>query len=293
MSEVLCPKCGSDQITANKKGFSGKKAVAGAVLTGGVGILAGTLGSNKVKITCLSCGHEFKPGQGAKSQADFKKKSSNAGCMVIVVAILSIGLLAKCGGGEKTYTPEEQKELDRLTDSVMKSYDLGTDKTENINSIQADFLTKKTEEFRNQINSGASADEIKQKQKSLTKSFLKEQKNKLVDWTGVVISVDMFQDTELDIAITIQDRTIVGQKTISGTTMDCGITIEADQATSKKYGYKGVVRSGELYEKIKSLQEGDKVVFSADIVDASDNTEKTGLNLSTLFHIKITDIKKQ
>lgn len=74
MSEVLCPKCGSDQVTANKKGFSGKKAVVGAVLTGGVGLLAGTLGSNKVKITCLSCGHEFKPGQGAKSKEDFAKK---------------------------------------------------------------------------------------------------------------------------------------------------------------------------------------------------------------------------
>ncbi len=79
MSEVLCPKCGSDQITANKKGFSGKQAVAGAVLTGGVGLLAGTIGSNKVRITCLSCGHQFKPGQGAKSQDDFKKKNTNIG----------------------------------------------------------------------------------------------------------------------------------------------------------------------------------------------------------------------
>ena len=73
--------------------------------------------------------------------------------------------------------------------------------------------------------------------------------------------------------------------------MDCGITIEADQATSKKYGYKGVVRSGALYEKMKNLKEGDKVIFSADVIDATDNTEKTGLNLSTLIHLKITDIK--
>ena len=45
-NEIHCPKCGSTQITANKKGFSGKKAVVGALLTGGtLGLLAGTLGT--------------------------------------------------------------------------------------------------------------------------------------------------------------------------------------------------------------------------------------------------------
>ncbi len=63
-TEIRCPKCGSNQLTANKKGFSGAKAVGGAILTGGIGLLAGTLGSNKVKITCLACGKEFKPGEG-------------------------------------------------------------------------------------------------------------------------------------------------------------------------------------------------------------------------------------
>jgi len=292
MSEVLCPKCGSDQITANKKGFSGKKAIVGGLLTGGVGLLAGTIGSNKVKITCLGCGHEFKPGEGAKSQADFKKKASNSGCMVLVIAFVIIGAFVKCGGGTKTHTPEEEAEIERLTDSIMKTVE-NRGATQNTNVIQADFVNKKTEEFKAEINSGATADEIKQKQKSLTKTFLKEQKNKLVDWSGKIISVDMFQDTELDISITILDREIVGQKTISYKTMDCGITIEADQATSKKYGYKGVVRKGELYDKIKNLKEGDNVIFSAEVVDATDNTEKTGLNLSTLLHLKITDIKKQ
>lgn len=61
---IGCPKCGSTQLSANKKGFSGKNAVAGAVLTGGIGLLAGTIGSNKIKITCLSCGNQFRPGEG-------------------------------------------------------------------------------------------------------------------------------------------------------------------------------------------------------------------------------------
>ena len=63
-TELQCPKCNSNQLTANKKGFSGKQAVAGAILTGGIGLLAGTIGSKRVIITCLSCGKEFKPGEG-------------------------------------------------------------------------------------------------------------------------------------------------------------------------------------------------------------------------------------
>lgn len=62
-SNVTCPKCYSSSITANKKGFSLGKAAVGAALTGGIGLLGGLHGSNKVKITCLSCGHEWTPGK--------------------------------------------------------------------------------------------------------------------------------------------------------------------------------------------------------------------------------------
>jgi len=62
--KIVCPKCGSDQITANKHGFSAGKAVAGAVLTGGIGLLAGMHGSKKVDITCLACGKTFHAGEG-------------------------------------------------------------------------------------------------------------------------------------------------------------------------------------------------------------------------------------
>lgn len=63
-TEIRCPKCSSNQLTSNKKGFSGTKAVGGALLTGGIGLLAGTIGSNKIIITCLACGNKFKPGEG-------------------------------------------------------------------------------------------------------------------------------------------------------------------------------------------------------------------------------------
>jgi rubredoxin len=116
--ELYCPKCGSDKITAHKKGFSGVKAVGGAIVTGGIGILAGTLGSNKIKLTCLSCAFEFKPGQGIQDQSglnrdelrekysddvlklrekyemDYVPRTSKSNDWVIVVIVISIILFA-------------------------------------------------------------------------------------------------------------------------------------------------------------------------------------------------------
>ena len=62
--EIRCKKCGSNQLTANKKGFGAGKALTGALLTGGIGLLGGFIGSRKVKITCLACGHYWKAGKG-------------------------------------------------------------------------------------------------------------------------------------------------------------------------------------------------------------------------------------
>jgi len=72
---IRCPKCGSDQITANKTGFGVGKAIVGDVLLGPVGILAGGLGGYKILITCLSCGKQFKPGEDLKSELAQKEQS--------------------------------------------------------------------------------------------------------------------------------------------------------------------------------------------------------------------------
>ena len=97
-NQILCPKCGSNQLTAHKKGFSGKKAVAGAILTGGIGLLAGTIGSNKIIITCLNCGHQFKPGERPKAQSS-TEASPVAGLIVLIIIVGFIILIVKgCGG---------------------------------------------------------------------------------------------------------------------------------------------------------------------------------------------------
>jgi hypothetical protein len=61
--EIHCPGCGSTQLTANKKGFGLKKAVVGGLLTGGIGLLGGFIGSGKVTITCLKCGYSWEAGK--------------------------------------------------------------------------------------------------------------------------------------------------------------------------------------------------------------------------------------
>jgi tellurium resistance protein TerD len=61
VEQVRCPRCQSAQITANNKGFGVGKAAAGGLLLGPVGLLGGFIGSGKVKVTCLKCGHTWKP----------------------------------------------------------------------------------------------------------------------------------------------------------------------------------------------------------------------------------------
>lgn len=59
---IACPKCSSKDLHAERKGFSLGKAFAGVVLTGGIGLLAGTIGSKDTLLTCLKCGNKFKAG---------------------------------------------------------------------------------------------------------------------------------------------------------------------------------------------------------------------------------------
>jgi tellurium resistance protein TerD len=63
MDEVRCPVCSSAQIAAHKEGFGFKKAIAGGILVAPLGLLAGFIGSKKIKITCLNCGHKWEAGK--------------------------------------------------------------------------------------------------------------------------------------------------------------------------------------------------------------------------------------
>ena len=61
-----CPMCGEKKdwklIEKTKKGFSGGKAVTGAVLFGPVGLVGGAFGKKHKTYACAKCGfsHEYK-----------------------------------------------------------------------------------------------------------------------------------------------------------------------------------------------------------------------------------------
>lgn len=85
--QIRCPKCGSSQIHADKKGYSVGKAAAGVVLTGGIGLAAGVIGANKIKITCLKCGYKFNPGEGKYTKS---RKASNTGCAGVILLLIFV-----------------------------------------------------------------------------------------------------------------------------------------------------------------------------------------------------------
>lgn len=62
--QVKCPKCKSTNVVVmgnDRKGFSVGKAVGGAILTGGIGVLAGFAGAKgKYDMFCQDCATRFK-----------------------------------------------------------------------------------------------------------------------------------------------------------------------------------------------------------------------------------------
>lgn len=69
-----CPKCRSTSITSNKAGFGLGKAVVGGVALGPAGFLAGFFGSRKIYLSCMVCGHSWKPGTERKATVATKPK---------------------------------------------------------------------------------------------------------------------------------------------------------------------------------------------------------------------------
>ena len=55
---VQCAKV--HKLLQIKKGFGLGKAAAGGLLLGPIGLLGGVIGSGKIIVTCLKCGHKWK-----------------------------------------------------------------------------------------------------------------------------------------------------------------------------------------------------------------------------------------
>lgn len=56
-----CPKCRSTQLLQKPRGFSWGLAILGFFLIPGFGLLLGFCGRKKMRMSCLACGHKWKP----------------------------------------------------------------------------------------------------------------------------------------------------------------------------------------------------------------------------------------
>ncbi len=76
---VKCPECGSAQVHAEKRGWR---------------LTTGFLGSGKIVLTCLKCGHSFRPGDYATYSAA-EKHDTRVGCLVLAAIAIVCYLLSK------------------------------------------------------------------------------------------------------------------------------------------------------------------------------------------------------
>lgn len=68
--KTKCILCGSEQISANKRGWN---------------MLTGFIGSGNIVITCLNCGHRWKP-------QSYESQKTEADLMLITIPCLLIGI---------------------------------------------------------------------------------------------------------------------------------------------------------------------------------------------------------
>jgi hypothetical protein len=76
---VKCPNCGSIQVHAEKRGWR---------------LTTGFFGSGKIVLTCLKCGHSFRPGDYATYSTQ-EKSDTQVGCVVLAAIVVICVLLSK------------------------------------------------------------------------------------------------------------------------------------------------------------------------------------------------------
>jgi hypothetical protein len=87
MTRVCCPRCGSDQISAHKEGYSAGGGCAGFLLVGPLGLLLGA-GSKKVNVTCLKCGKQWPAGHPRQA------RETALGCLLLMGIAIAIVIYA-------------------------------------------------------------------------------------------------------------------------------------------------------------------------------------------------------
>jgi hypothetical protein len=80
---VKCPKCGSGQIHAEKRGWR---------------LTTGFIGSGKIRMTCLKCGNKFWPGGGMPHPRTQEEQHYDSIGFLVLIGLILIDymLLRSC-----------------------------------------------------------------------------------------------------------------------------------------------------------------------------------------------------
>ena len=112
---LCCPRCRSKNLISNKQGFGAWKALAGGLIAGPIGLLAGGINSNKIVLTCQNCCNQFPLNKAkvillGKTKEDFDRRI--------------VGIVKKRGGGSMqiSLACEEIKKRLHLTDHEALDY---------------------------------------------------------------------------------------------------------------------------------------------------------------------------
>ena len=92
---IRCPRCGSRNVAAMKEGYSGQKACLGVMCYGPIGLLSGQAGANKIFISCLKCGHQWR----ASSPGGSGKNNWALILLIIVGAIIFLSVISSAFRG--------------------------------------------------------------------------------------------------------------------------------------------------------------------------------------------------
>ncbi|MCX7746461.1 MAG: TerD family protein [Clostridia bacterium] len=131
-SGMVCIRCGSNRITAGKKGFSVGKAALGAVLLGPIGLMGGFLGSNKLEFACLVCGARWKGNHSPHFSSFFENQARQAREIMhrymgndLTDALVAAAALVTAADGR--IQPAERDRLINYfrTSDVMRGMDIG------------------------------------------------------------------------------------------------------------------------------------------------------------------------
>jgi DNA-directed RNA polymerase subunit RPC12/RpoP len=106
--EIQCPKCGSTQISANKRGWS---------------LATGMIGSGKIILTCMKCGKQFRPGED-KESVEVKKQQAAANKkkpLNWIILIMAMGIIFLVG--KACFSVSDDKAADQTSSLSKKRID--------------------------------------------------------------------------------------------------------------------------------------------------------------------------